>query len=329
MLFIYPYKHTRERLQADSEMSIHEMKSQLLSQFHQDKLDHDKIIEELKTQLQFTEEKSKLEVETCRMDCIAEVDNVRKEHEEELYRSLSEKEEEFQLKMNDLRKSQEDILDKVTRNLEKMFEERLEDLRVKFHISKMRTRRGAAAKMLVMLFEQGDRYRRLFALQTWRRHARVMTLEQSERQSWKYCQNTAALERLKTFFYTKSQKMLLNAVSKWKKNTLDSGRKKRQQHFVAVGVALQKICGYWRTTKKINLTLAFYRLKHFTVEEHSRLRIRFASERARDRQETQGLRFKQLYTDNNALRNQVKVLGRQVQDLTTKAELWRRRCISK
>ena len=88
MLFIYPYKHTRERLQADSEMSIHEMKSQLLSQFHQDKLDHDKIIEELKTQLQFTEEKSKLEVETCRMDCIAEVDNVRKEHEEELYRSL-------------------------------------------------------------------------------------------------------------------------------------------------------------------------------------------------------------------------------------------------
>jgi hypothetical protein len=323
------YIHYRERLQAESDMSLHETKSQLLAQFQQDKLDHDKIVEELKTQLQFTEEKSKLEVETCRMDCIAELDNVRKEHEVGLYKAIAEKEEKHNLKLNNLRKSHEDILDKVTQNLETLFEERLEELRINFHTSKMRTRRGAAAKMLVMLFEQGDRYRRSYALQTWRRHAKVMALEQDERQSWKYCQNTAAIERLKTFFYLKSQKMLIRAVSKWKKNTFDFSRKQQQRHFIAVGVSLQKICGYWRTAQKLNLILAFYRLKNYAVVEHSRLKMRFASERARDRQETQGLRFKQLYTDNTSLRNQVKTLGREVQDLTTKAELWRRRCISK
>ena len=310
-------------------MFLRESKSKMLAQLSQDKLDHEKIVEELKTQLKYTEEKCKLEIETCQVDCMSKIEDLQKEHEENLCQSLADKDDECEIRLSDLRKSHEEILDKVTQNLEKMFEERLEDLRINFHTSRMRARRGAAAKMLIMLFEQGDRYRRSLAMQTWRRHARVMALEDSERQSWKFCQTKVATERLKTVFHRRLRKRLTKAIILWKRNIFTAAREKQRQHSIAVGVSLQKLCGYWHRTNKLKLMLGFYRWKVHAIAVYSNLRLQVASERARDRQETQGLRFKQLYTDNNALRAQVKTLGRQVQDLVAKAELWRRRCISK
>ena len=291
-------------------------------------MDHEKIVEELKRQLKYTEEKCKLEIETCQVDCMSQIENLQKEHEELLCHSLADKDDECEIRLSDLRKSHEEILDKCF-NLEKMFEERLEDLRINFHTSRMRARRGAAAKMLIMLFEQGDRHRRSLAIQTWRRHARVMALEDSERQSWNFCQTKVAIERLKTVFHRRLRKRLTKGILVWKQNVFTETREKQQQHSMAVGVSLQKLCGYWHRTNKLKLMLGFYRWKVHVIAAYSNLGLQVASERARDRQETQGLRFKQLYTDNNALLTRVKTLGRQVQDLVTKAELWRRRCISK
>ena len=58
-----------------------------------------------------------------------------------------------------------------------------------------------------------------------------------------------------------------------------------------------------------------------------RYKIKEINDRARDRQEAQGLQFKQLYTENSALQRQLTSMERTVQSLTTKAESLRRRCI--
>ena len=78
------------------------------------------------------------------------------------------------------------------------------------------------------------------------------------------------------------------------------------------------------------LTRAFYKVRWNAVEQNFRklqYKVKEVNQRARDRQEVQGLQFEQLYTENTALQRQLKAMERTVQDLTTKAELWRRRCI--
>ena len=59
-------------------MFLRESKSKMLAQLSQDKLDHEKIVEELKTQLKYTEEKCKLEIETCQVDCMSKLKICRK-----------------------------------------------------------------------------------------------------------------------------------------------------------------------------------------------------------------------------------------------------------
>ena len=322
------YEKELERLRTDSEIELHDLKKQLLNEMHRQQKDHESQVKEQKAVLESKSLEYAKNLEEAKSKAIADLECEHTRHESELSVFITEKTKETERQIESLESAHDEVLSKATTNLAKMFEQRLDETEMKCRTSVMRARRGAAAKMIFMLLNQAGRFRRIFAFKLWFQNSRILSLESTERDAWKYCQQTSGAQHIKALLSNSANRSRTRLWGRWKQQTLSRARHERAHHDVATGVAIQRFTGFAKVQRHIALTTAFFRLKWHWIEEDCQYKMKVVSQRALDRQEVQGLQFKQLYTENSALRRQVTAMGRQVQDLTTKAELWRRRCIS-
>ena len=321
-----------ERHRADAELAHHSVKSQLLSEVEKERQEYEAKLEAVHEALRQRDKHHKASLDTEREKAIKKIEAAHEKHEHFLVDALAQKQIEMDERVEQLTVEKDRFIANLTTNLEEMFQKRLLDTEVRSQTSEMRTRRGVAAKMLVLLFSQAARYRQHQCLQVWKSFARVMSAELSERASWNFCQNTAAANHLKYILLRSQTKQMICAFRIWKQKAVYDARQKSQlesfSRDASVGIAIQVLVGHFKLYQKSAKNKAFFRWKWIFAEEDFQGKIRLLNERARGRAEVQGLQFKQLYTENSALRKQVSNLDRQIEDLTTKAELWRRRCIS-
>ena len=321
-----------ERHRADAELAHHSVKSQLLSEVQKERQEYEAKLEAVHEALRQRDKNHKASLDSEREKAIKQIEAAHEKHEHFLVDALAQKQIEMDERVDQITVEKDTLIANLTKNLEEMFQKRILDTEVRSQTSEMRARRGVAAKMLVLLFSQAARYRQHQCLHVWKSFARVMSAELSERASWNFCQNTAAANHLKYILLRSQAKQMIRAFRIWKQKAVYDARQQSQLEIfsrnASVGIAIQILVDHFKLYQKAAINKAFFRWKWIFAEEDFQGKIRVLNERARGRAEVQGLQFKQLYTENSALRKQVSNLGRQIEDLTTKAELWRRRCIS-